>query len=90
MVCAEDPVCTPAGEENLHPQQPQTENLPGPACLQQPCTAHTRQQHPVLLPQKFWAEVFPCLERGSRKQGHVKHIYELQNLQLTLPQAAQR
>lgn len=78
-------MCTQAGEENLHLQQPQTENLPRSACLQQLCTTHTRRQHPVFLPRKFWDAVFPCLEQGSRKQGHVKHIYKLQNLQLTLP-----
>lgn len=89
MVCGEDPVCTQAGEENLHLQQPQTENLPrSSAALHYPPT----QAAPCPPAPTFWAELFPCLEQGSRKQAHVKHIYKLQNLQLTLPlpRAAQR
>lgn len=61
-----------------------------PALLCLPSAAlHSPQQHPVFLPREFRAEGFPCFERGSREQGHVKHTYKLQNLRLTLPQAAQ-
>lgn len=80
MVCGEDPVCT--GEENLHLQQPQTEDLPHSACPQQPCTTHTCRQHH----QQLWAELSPGSEQGSRKQAHVKHIYKLQTCSSPCPE----
>lgn len=58
---------------NWHLQQPQSETVPGSACPQQLCTTHTRRHCPAFLSPKLWAELFPCLEWGSRKQGHVKH-----------------